>query len=135
MCKRVAAIDVGLKRIGIAICLDSVTPIPLTAILRKNRNQAARDVSNFLKEWKIDILVVGLPKDGSSSDEMEKRVKHFVGLIDFSGEVTYIDEWGSSIEASERIKGVTRHRKDGRLDSIAAQIILERFLSSYTHHA
>ena len=134
MHKRVAAIDVGLKRIGVAICLDLVVAIPKSPILRKNRNQAARDVSNFLKEWKIDTLVVGLSKDASSSDEMKKRIEHFVGLIDFNGEIVYVDEWGSSIEASERIKGIIRHRKDGRLDSIAAQIILKRFLSSYTHH-
>jgi len=128
MCKRLASLDIGLKRIGTAICLDGATAIPQSPILRKNRNQAARDVSNFLKEWEIDLLVIGLPKDGKSAEEMQKRIYHFAGLLEFEGEVVFIDESFSSLEAREMMKGVTRQRKDGRLDSIAAQLILERFL-------
>ena len=126
--KKIAAIDIGLKRIGTAICLDGSTAIPQPPILRKNRKQAAFDVLIFLKEWSIDLLVVGLPKDGKSAEEMQSRIYHFVGLLEFEGEIVYIDEFNSSIEAAERMKGVTRQRKDGRLDSIAAQLILERFL-------
>ena len=126
--KKIASIDIGLKRIGTAICLDGSTAIPQSPILRKNRNQAARDVSDFLKEWEIDLLVIGLPKDGKSAEEMQKRIYHFAGLLEFGGEIIYIDEFNSSIEAAERMKGITRQKKDGRLDSIAAQLILERFL-------
>ena len=128
MANRVAAIDVGLKRIGTAICLDGNVALPQNPILRKNREQAARDVSNFLKEWQIDTLVVGLPQDGSSKEEMERRIRHFVGLLDFDGKIEYIDEGFTSYEAKEATKGVMRHRKDGKLDSVAAQKILERWL-------
>lgn len=128
MANRVAAIDVGLKRIGTAICLDGNVVLPQNPILRKNREQAARDVSNFLKEWQIDTLVVGLPQDGSSKEEMERRIRHFVGLLDFDGKIEYIDEGFTSYEAKEATKGVMRHRKDGKLDSVAAQKILERWL-------
>ena len=58
---KLAAIDVGLKRIGVAICLASNIVTPQNAILRKNRNQAANDVNAFLKEWEIDKLIVGFP--------------------------------------------------------------------------
>ena len=68
---KLASIDVGLKRIGVAICLDGSIVLPQNAILRKNRNQAARDINNFLKEWEIEKLIVGLPKGGSSQEEME----------------------------------------------------------------
>jgi len=67
---RLASIDVGLKRIGIAICLDG----------------------------NLDI------------------------------EVAYQDEQSSSIEAKELTRGLFRHQKDGKIDSIAAKIILERWL-------
>jgi putative Holliday junction resolvase len=127
-CERVAAIDVGLKRIGAAISLDGSTALPQTPILRKNRDQAARDVDRFLEVWKIDRLVVGLPKGGSSEEEMARRIHHFVGLLKFSGPVDFIDEAGSSAEAAERMKGITKQRKDGRLDSVAAQTILERYI-------
>jgi putative Holliday junction resolvase len=124
----VAAIDVGLRRIGTAICLDGKIALPQNPILRKNREQAAKEVSDFLKEWQIDTLVVGIPQDGSSKEEMERRIAHFVGLLDFGGKIEYIDEGFTSFEAKEATKGVMRHKKDGRLDSVAAQKILERWL-------
>jgi putative Holliday junction resolvase len=125
---KLASIDVGLKRIGVAICLDGSIVIPQNAILRKNRNQAARDVKTFLEEWEIDKLIVGLPKDAESSEEMERRIKHFVSLLDLDIEVAYQDEQSSSIEAKELTMGQFKHKKDGKLDSIAAKIILERWL-------
>ena len=126
---KLACIDVGLKRIGVAICLDGKIVLPQTAILRKNRNQAARDVTTFLKEWEIEKLIVGLPLDASSSEEMERRIKHFVSLLDLDIEVVYQDEQSSSIEAKELTQGLFRHKKDGKIDSIAAKIILERYLT------
>ena len=126
---KLACIDVGLKRIGMAICLDGSIVIPQDAILRKNRNQAARDVNTFLKEWEIEKLIVGLPKDAVSSEEMERRIKHFVSLLKLEIAVDYQDEQSSSIEAKELTQGIFRHKKDGKIDSIAAKIILERYLS------
>jgi len=126
--ERLAAVDVGLKRIGVAISLDGETAIPQNPILRKNREQAARDLDAFLESWKIDRLIVGVPEGGSSAGEMERRIRHFVTLLSFKGAIEYIDESGSSVEAAEMMKGITRQRKDGRLDSIAAQLILERYL-------
>ena len=123
-----ACIDVGLKRIGLALCLDENIVMPQMAILRKNRNQASRDVKKFLIDWNIDTLIVGLPKDGSSSEEMERRIKHFVSLINIDIPIIYQDEQGSSIEAKEIMKGEIKYKRDGRLDSIASKIILERYL-------
>ena len=123
-----ASIDVGLKRIGVAICLDGSIVLPQDAILRKNRNQAARDINTFLNEWEIEKLIVGLPKGGSSEEEMERRIKHFVSLLDLQIPVDYQDEQGSSFEAKELTMGDFKHKKDGRLDSVAAKIILERYL-------
>lgn len=126
---KIASIDVGLKRIGIAVCLDGNIVFPQDAILRKNRNQASRDVTSFLEEWGIELLVVGLPKGGSSEEEMERRIKHFVSLLELDNiRVEYQDEQGSSVEAKELTQGVFRHKRDGKIDSIAAKIILERWL-------
>lgn len=126
---KLASIDVGLKRIGVAICLSGDIVMPQDAILRKNRNQAARDVNTFLKEWEIEKLIVGLPLDAASSEEMERRIKHFVSLLELNIPVVYQDEQSSSIEAKELTQGVFRHKKDGKIDSIAAKIILERYLA------
>jgi len=127
--KKIASIDIGLKRIGVANCLGSDIVTPQTAILRKNRNQAAKDVDSFLKEWKIESLIVGVPKGGSSEEEMTRRIEHFVSLLEFDGEINYQDEYGSSLEAKEMMQGVTKQKRDGRVDSMAAKVILERWLT------
>jgi len=125
---KLASIDVGLKRIGIAICLDGSIVLPQNAILRKNRNQAAGDINAFLTEWEIEKLIVGLPRGGSSEEEMERRIKHFVSLLNLKIPAVYQDEQGSSFEAKTLTMGNFKHKKDGRLDSVAAKIILERYL-------
>ncbi len=123
---KLASIDVGLKRIGVAICLTSNIVTPQTAILRKNRDQAASDVNAFLKEWEIEKLIVGFP---SASVDMQNRIKHFVGLLNLSIPYEFCEENMSSIEAEEMIKGEIKYKRDGRIDSLAAKIILERYLT------
>jgi len=122
------AIDLGLKRIGLAYSAhkDIVTPLP--AIIRKNRNQASTEVKKVIKEWEIDTVVIGIPLGGSSEDEMGRRIKHFMNLVDFDGEIFYQDEAGTSLEAENMMKGEIKYIRDGRVDSISAMIILDRFI-------
>jgi len=124
--EKIASIDVGLKRIGLATeVLGVITP--QKPVIRKNRNQASDEVNKFLKENSIKILVVGLPKN---KIETQNRIKHFINLIDFNGEIVYVNEDMSSIEAKNLIKGKIKYKKDGRIDSIAAMIILERYIAN-----
>jgi len=124
------AIDLGLKRIGLAYSAhkDIVTPLP--AVMRKNRNQASADVKKVLDEWEVDAVVVGLPLGGSSEDEMRRRIEHFMNLVDFKGEIFFQDEAGSSKEAEALMKGEMRQIRDGRIDSLSAMIILQRYLAT-----
>jgi len=123
------AVDLGLKRIGLAYSAhkDIVTPLP--AVMRKNRNQASRDVKKVLDEWEVDAIVVGIPLGGSSEDEMRRRIEHFMNLVDFKGDLFFQDEAGSSLEAEAMMKGEIKYIRDGRIDSISAMIILQRFLA------
>jgi putative Holliday junction resolvase len=123
--KKIASIDVGLKRIGVAFYLSGIV-VPQSAILRKNRNQASNDVSNLLKEWSIDSLVVGFPND----EDMQNRIKHFVSLLEFDGDIFYQDEDFSSYEAKEMTKGQFKQKKDGKIDSISAKLILQRWVDA-----
>ena len=43
----VVAIDVGLKRIGVAFGYENGVIIPQNAILRRNRNQAAHQIAQI----------------------------------------------------------------------------------------
>ena len=123
----IVALDIGLKRIGVAISPDNKTALPSTPIMRKNRNQAAREVSEFLKTQNAKILVVGIPKGGTSEEEMTRRIKHFTNLLEFSGEIKFINESFSSYEAND-LREFSSRKKDGKLDSLAAMVILQRYL-------
>ena len=82
------------------------------------------------------MLVVGLPSGGQAHyEDTIARIKHFVGLVGFGGEVVYVDEDYTSQEALENLNHLGRQsralaQKDGRLDSLSACYILERYLRS-----
>lgn len=120
----IVALDIGLKRIGLAFGYEGKIALPQNAILRKNRKQAASDLKKILDENQAELLVVGLPKGGSSEEEMQRRIEHFVKLIGFEGKILYIDESFTSKEAQELYHS---KKKDGRLDSLAAMLILQRY--------
>ncbi|GAA9137818.1 Holliday junction resolvase RuvX [Helicobacter pylori] len=125
----ILACDVGLKRIGIAALLNGVI-LPLEAILRHNRNQASRDLSDLLREKNIQVLVVGKPNE--SYTDTNARIEYFIKLLDFKGKIVFINEDRSSIEAYENLEHLGKKNKrlaikDGRLDSSSACRILERY--------
>ncbi|EAH7257443.1 Holliday junction resolvase RuvX [Campylobacter coli] len=122
---RALALDAGLKRIGVALCIDKIA-IPLEGIIRKNRNQAANEVKNLLQIHDISLLIVGIPKGGSSEEEMTRRIKHFVSLLEFDKEIRFVDESGTSKEALGYGVANTR-KKDAKLDSLAALIMIKDY--------
>lgn len=122
------ALDVGLKRIGVALCVDEKIAVPLDGILRKNRNQAANEVKKLFLTYNISLLIVGIPKGGKSEEEMTKRIKHFVSLLEFDKKIVFVDESFSSKEALNL--GITNSRKkDAKLDSLAALIMIKDYFA------
>ncbi len=122
---RALALDLGLKRIGLALYVENIA-VPLNAILRKNRNQAANEVRKLIEEHQISKLIVGLPKGGASEVEMTKRVQHFISLLEFDGEVIFVDEAYTSKEA-QGLGVANSRKKDGKLDSLVALIMLRGY--------
>jgi len=122
---KIASIDVGLKRIGVAYTPNSKVIVPLPAVIRKNRNQASKEISELLKEWSIEKLVVGIP---FTNEDTSNRIKHFTNLLEFDGEIVFQDESFSSVEVETMMKGNIKYKRDGRVDSLAAKNILERYL-------
>lgn len=126
----ILALDIGLKRIGLATMKEGII-LPLSPIIRLNRNQAAKELSALLEMREIHLLIIGLP----SNETTKKRVMHFVNLLDFSGQIHYVNEDFSSVDSLKQLshlrkKSRAKARKDGRLDSLSACEILQRFISS-----
>lgn len=131
----ILACDIGLKRIGIAIYLNNII-LPLEPILRKNRNQAADELSQLLEKRNITTLVIGVPQSNSTSaEETKRRIVFFSSLIKTHAKIIFINEDFTSFEAEENLLHLKKNKrqkahKDGTLDSLAACKILERYLSN-----
>ena len=135
MTHHILACDVGLKRIGLATLTQDII-FPLTPIIRTNRNQAAKELSNVLKERDISILVVGMPSGGEAEhNDTQKRIAHFISLLHFEGQVCFVNEDYTSVNALESTLYMKRRnrakaQKDGRIDSLSACEILQRYMQS-----
>lgn len=121
------AIDFGLKRIGVAWHCKGIT-LPLSAIKFCDIAQVAGEINVILAQKSPKILLFGIVRE-----ELQNTLEAVIGELKFSGEIKFVDENLSSIEAETFIcgrKNAKKLRKDGTIDSIAAAIILERYVKS-----
>jgi putative Holliday junction resolvase len=133
---RLAGIDYGTVRIGIAICdPERSFASPLSTY---TRTQPQSDVQFFLQlvsEYQIVGFVVGLPVFASGAESPKSREARRFGewLCHATGiPVRFFDERYTSVEADE-ILG--RHEMRGKrrkqsVDKLAAQILLTAYLEA-----
>ena len=138
---RIVGIDLGEKRIGIAIS-DATATIarPLTTLERGRSDVEAvkllRDtIASLSDEDRIGRIVVGLPTrlNGSDNDQTP-RVKKIAELLaaEVSIPVVTQDERLSSREAEERLSMREKdwRKRKAKLDAAAAAVILQDYLDS-----
>ena len=131
---RLAGIDYGTVRIGIAIC----DPMQIVASPFENyqRGDEAADRARFLRlveEEDITGFVVGLPlhTDGEESVKSLEAKEFGKWLTELTSlPVAFQDERFSSKEASRHLLAakLTKKQRKQRLDMLAAQIILAHYL-------
>jgi len=131
--------DFGLRRIGIAAG-DSVTTTaaPRRAVAMRADGPDWAAISREVEALKPGVLVVGVPynEDGTPG-RLSVAARSFGEALAqrFGLPVEYVDEHGSSLEASAALKdlraGGERRRRVGRedIDSVAAAVILKRWLA------
>jgi putative holliday junction resolvase len=135
----VLAFDFGTRRIGIAVG-DTVTftaaPRPAALVHASGPDWSA--IERELRTAQPRLLIVGVPynADGSAGT-LTSAARNFAAALRerFGLAVEQVDERWSSIEASAALKRSreqgTRRRRVRReeLDSVAAAVILERWLA------
>lgn len=132
--KRIIALDVGEKRIGAAVS----DPLGITArgigvITRKNIEDDIEQVKKFIAEYEAASVVVGMPlnMDGSRGDSAAKILEFSRILSDrINIPLVHYDE-RLSTKQGERILisfDISRKKRKGIIDKLAAQIILESYL-------
>ncbi len=135
------ALDVGTKRIGIALC-DPMHMVvtPLETLHRKKFTPDAQYLIKLIKDWNIKGLVVGLPlnmdgTEGVTCQSVRDFIKNLERLEDWPTTlaITFQDERLTSIEAETALideMDVSRKKRIGAVDQLAAMTILKRFLNN-----
>ena len=134
---RVAGIDYGRKRIGIAIC-DAQRIVASPFAVRHPGGDAIVEAcfySTLVAAEDIVGFVVGLPVHADGRDsEMSLEVERFGGWLSTATNrpVVFHDERYSSIEAVGLMtgRGLSRKKKKARTDALAAQIVLTAWIES-----
>ncbi|MFQ5582609.1 MAG: Holliday junction resolvase RuvX [Mariprofundaceae bacterium] len=130
------ALDIGSKRIGVAVCDRLGISCRGIACLHRNDKQWPQQLLKHIREYGCKGIVVGLAKnmDGSEGPQAEdcraaaKEVQKASGLA-----VALWDERLSTWSAKERLRGQGLNEKKvaEKVDQTAAAIILEDYLTAH----
>jgi putative Holliday junction resolvase len=132
--KRILGLDVGDKRIGIAI--SDALGVTAQVVGTLVRSQTADDFAKIVETARnkdVGLIVVGLPKklNGSSSPQT-KKVETFLAELRKHTDIP-IETWDerfttSSAEAVLIEADLRRRLRRDIIDSVAAQIMLQHYL-------
>lgn len=133
---RVMALDVGGRRIGVALS-DTLRILasPLTTVKAEPREAAIAHIARLIAQNEVAELVVGLPLtlSGLVGPQAELVTKFIDDLRPhLSIPIHTRDERLTSVEAERRMSelGLKREQRKARIDEFAASIILRDFLDA-----
>ena len=132
--QRALALDLGEKRIGVAVS-DPLNIIAQSVgtIQRKDIKSDLKKIADFVKEYRADKLVIGLPLNmNGTKGKSAKLAIDFVETVkkEIQIDVEMIDERLTSAQG-ERIfleADMSREKRKKNIDKIAAQLILQSYL-------
>ena len=133
---RLLAIDLGAKRVGVALSDEMRIAVrPLAAIERKSWKNLLQQVLVLISTWKACGLVIGLPL---SLDGSERSAAHDARAVaekfrrSLSVPVYLQDERLTTLAAESQLKSGKRSGREiqREVDSEAAAIILRDFIES-----
>ncbi len=137
---KIVALDMGEKRIGVAISSENSVVFPLQTILRKNLEQDFQSVLELIQEYSLEKLVVGFPyhMNGAESSQSKKirsfveSLKSFLKNKNIDIPIEFADERLTSWEAREKLSGKKAKKNKEAIDAMAASLILEDYLARRT---
>lgn len=130
--KNYIALDVGEKRIGVALGDDGVKlAFPLETIA-VDGSEFVRIAELVLKE-QASAVIVGYPRNQSGEATAQTSyVEQFVSQLgDLDTKIIYQDESLTSVLAEQRLISHKKPYTKGDIDALAAAMILQDYLEQY----
>jgi putative Holliday junction resolvase len=149
---RLLALDIGDKRIGVAISDESqLLARPLMTIARASKREDFESIAKLIAAHGVERLIVGLPRTLRGEEGIQAaRVRRYAEALSaaIGAPIVFQDERYTSLEAEERLAASPRqkrvaggarsepcpeHRRRGsrRIDAAAAAIILQDYLNQH----
>lgn len=131
---RIMGVDFGDARTGLAICDKSeFLASPLTVVQERNFNRCAQTVATAAQENKVELIVVGYPKNMNNTvGERAEKCQAFAALLhELTGlECVMWDERCTTVSAHNFLNTTNTRGKKRKavVDAVAATIILESYL-------
>lgn len=126
------ALDVGSKRIGVAI-VSTMTKLPRPLTTISNDENSLKSIKEITDNEDISAIVIGLPRNLSGDDtEQTKTVREYGKKIAVATDlpIFWQDEALTSQKATEELQQTHRRvgYNKGHVDALAATYILDDFL-------
>ena len=136
MSGRILALDVGDKRIGVAVSdLTRLIATPHSVYTRVGYTPDVKHVQQLCRETEADLVVCGLPRnmDGSIGFQAEKVLSFAEKLREAGLEVVFQDERLSTVSAHQALieGGMRRDGRKETVDKVAAAVILQSYLDGH----
>ena len=133
---RIMGLDMGQKRIGIALS-DTTHTIAQSYnhLKRKSLEDDIQALKTIIDENEVGLIVAGLPlnMDGSSGKQVD-TVTDFIKIVEEKTGLavkTYDERLTSKLAESVLIESdMSRKKRKGKVDSLAAVLILQGYLDS-----
>lgn len=133
--KRILALDVGEKRVGVAVSDPlGYSAQPLTVLPRRPHGEFLAKLSALVEEYEVGLVVLGLPRrtTGEKGPEAQRvlalarELKIKLGL-----ECETWDEWLTTVAAQRVLLegGLRRAERREVVDKTAAALILDGYLN------
>ena len=133
----ILAFDFGTRRIGVAVGESMIgVAHPLAEITGEENEPRFAAVAKIVAEWNPQHIVVGLPlsAEGVPTD-LTRRAQRFARQLEgrFGLSVSLVDERYSSVGAESAMREGGAHKaiREKRVDSAAAQIILQQYFHEH----
>lgn len=135
MMKRIIALDVGDRRIGIAVSDPlGYTAQPIETYTRVGYGPDTRRIKQLAEQYETDRILCGLPlnMDGTQGFQTEK-VREFAAQLEKAGlQVEFYDERMTTMLAESALleADMRRENRKKKVDMVAAVMILQSYLDA-----
>lgn len=132
--RKVAAIDLGRARVGVAVSDDlGLFAHPRPSLEGKSRKVLLDALAALAREEELGRFLVGLPLEMSGMEGLAARraVEFAEQLANATGlPVELVDERLTTVEADRRLRahGVSGKKNKERIDGAAAAVMLQSYL-------